>query len=161
MGTKLLVFSIGRGSGALKGLIACYPPPRLLLLLCLTVTAHDVYENTFKCGELKLYFSPSAGGFTKKKLGLSTGSVFFAYIPPVMFPFFPPFLPKRNSDPGSESRLFSLFPATVGVSIVIARRLQPFLPSSTRMALLVDIDLSIVWLWNATNHRLDTGAIIP
>ena len=27
---------------------------------------HDVYENTWKCGELKLYFSPSAGGSTKK-----------------------------------------------------------------------------------------------
>ena len=23
---------------------------------------HDAYENTWKCGELKLYFSPSAGG---------------------------------------------------------------------------------------------------
>ena len=23
---------------------------------------HDAYENTCKCGELKLYFSPSAGG---------------------------------------------------------------------------------------------------
>ena len=23
---------------------------------------HDAYENTRKCGELKLYFSPSAGG---------------------------------------------------------------------------------------------------
>ena len=25
------------------------------------------YENTWKCGELKLYFSPSAGGRKKKK----------------------------------------------------------------------------------------------
>ena len=25
-------------------------------------TTHDAYENTWKCGELKLYFSPSAGG---------------------------------------------------------------------------------------------------
>ena len=30
---------------------------------------HDAYENTWKCGELliKLYFSPSAGGFKKEK----------------------------------------------------------------------------------------------
>ena len=28
---------------------------------------HDAYENTWKCGELKLYFSPSAGGYKKKK----------------------------------------------------------------------------------------------
>ena len=29
---------------------------------------HDSYENTWKCGELKLYFStPSAGGWKKKK----------------------------------------------------------------------------------------------
>ena len=26
----------------------------------------DAYENTWKCGELKLYFSPSAGGYKKK-----------------------------------------------------------------------------------------------
>ena len=26
---------------------------------------HDAYENTWKCGELKLYFSPSAGGYKK------------------------------------------------------------------------------------------------
>ena len=25
-------------------------------------STHDAYENTRKCGELKLYFSPSAGG---------------------------------------------------------------------------------------------------
>ena len=25
-------------------------------------STHDAYENTWKCGELKLYFSPSAGG---------------------------------------------------------------------------------------------------
>ena len=30
-------------------------------------TTHDAYENTWKCGELKLYFSPSAGGWKKKK----------------------------------------------------------------------------------------------
>ena len=29
--------------------------------------SHDAYENTWKCGELKLYFSPSAGGWKKKK----------------------------------------------------------------------------------------------
>ena len=26
-------------------------------------STHDVYGNTWKCGELKLYFSPSAGGY--------------------------------------------------------------------------------------------------
>ena len=31
-------------------------------------STHDAYENTWKCGELKLYFSPSAGGWKKKKL---------------------------------------------------------------------------------------------
>ena len=30
-------------------------------------STHDAYENTWKCGELKLYFSPSAGGWKKKK----------------------------------------------------------------------------------------------
>ena len=30
-------------------------------------SAHDAYKNTWKCGELKLYFSPSAGGWKKKK----------------------------------------------------------------------------------------------
>ena len=28
---------------------------------------HDAYENTWKCGELKFYFSPSAGGLKKKR----------------------------------------------------------------------------------------------
>ena len=28
----------------------------------LVKSTHDAYENTWKCGELKLYFSPSAGG---------------------------------------------------------------------------------------------------
>ena len=28
-------------------------------------STHDAYENTWKCGELKLYFSPSAGGWQK------------------------------------------------------------------------------------------------
>ena len=27
----------------------------------------DAYDNTWKCSELKLYFSPSAGGLKKKK----------------------------------------------------------------------------------------------
>ena len=27
---------------------------------------HDEYENTWKCGEIKPYFSPSAGGYKKK-----------------------------------------------------------------------------------------------
>ena len=30
-------------------------------------STHDAYENTWKCGELKLYFSSSAGGSKKKK----------------------------------------------------------------------------------------------
>ena len=30
-------------------------------------STHDVCQNTGKCGELKLYFSLSAGGYTKKK----------------------------------------------------------------------------------------------
>ena len=25
-------------------------------------STHDAHENTWKCGELKLYFAPSAGG---------------------------------------------------------------------------------------------------
>ena len=35
------------------------------------------YENTWKCGELKLHFSPSAGGLKakKKKVGLSPGGL--------------------------------------------------------------------------------------
>ena len=42
-------------------------------------------------------------------------------------------LPTRNSDPGSHSRLFSPLPATVRAFFFIARRFQPFLPSSTRI----------------------------
>ena len=30
-------------------------------------STHDAHENTWKCGELELYFSPSAGGRLKKK----------------------------------------------------------------------------------------------
>ena len=29
---------------------------------------HDVHENSWKCGALTLYFSPSAGGITKKAI---------------------------------------------------------------------------------------------
>ena len=32
------------------------------------VWTHDAYENTWKCGELELYFSPSAGELKKKKM---------------------------------------------------------------------------------------------
>ena len=28
---------------------------------------HDAYENTWKCGERKLFFSPSAGRYKKKR----------------------------------------------------------------------------------------------
>ena len=33
-----------------------------------TKLTHEVHENTWKRGELKLYFSPSAGGLKKKKI---------------------------------------------------------------------------------------------
>ena len=44
-------------------------------------------------------------------------------------------LPTRNSDLGSHSRLFYPLPATVRAFVFIARRFQPFLPSSTRIEL--------------------------
>ena len=31
-------------------------------------STHDAYKNTWKCGELELSFSPSAGGYMKKKV---------------------------------------------------------------------------------------------
>ena len=41
---------------------------RQLALGCRRVkSTHGAYENTWKCGELKLYFSPSAGGYNNKK----------------------------------------------------------------------------------------------
>ena len=33
----------------------------------LVKSTHDAYENTWKCGELKLYFSSSSAGGCKKK----------------------------------------------------------------------------------------------
>ena len=33
----------------------------------------EVYENTWRCGELKLYFSPSAGGQKKRKKNVEHG----------------------------------------------------------------------------------------
>ena len=41
--------------------------------------------------------------------------------------------PTRNSDPGSPSMLFSPLPTTLRGFIFIATRLQPLLPSSTRI----------------------------
>ena len=45
---------------------------------------------------------------------------------------FPFSLPRPNSDLGQIRRLFSPVPTTVRAFISIARRLQPFLPSSAR-----------------------------
>ena len=44
-------------------------------------------------------------------------------------------LPSSNSDPGPHSGPFSPLPTTVHSSIFIARRLEHFLPSSTRVEL--------------------------
>ena len=44
-------------------------------------------------------------------------------------------LPRCNSDSGSLRRLFSPLPTTVRAFIFIARRVQHFLPSSTRVEL--------------------------
>ena len=87
LGTKLLGFSIGRGSGALKGLTfhhwecSCALNMRTeghasrVALDCEcnhTIDTRRVYENTWKkCGELDLYLSPSARGLknkTKKRI---------------------------------------------------------------------------------------------
>ena len=38
-------------------------------------STHDAYENTWKCGELKLYFSSSAPEDKKKKKMKSEGQV--------------------------------------------------------------------------------------
>ena len=57
----------------------------------------------------------------------------FLLIPFVIFAHLLSLLPTRNSDPGSHSRLFYSLPATVRAFIFIARRFQPFLPSSTRI----------------------------
>ena len=53
----------------------------------------------------------------------------FYYLP--TFSSFSFSFPRRNSGPGSLSRLSSPLPATVRALIFIARRLQPFLPLST------------------------------
>ena len=37
---------------------------------------NDACENTWKCGELKLYFSPSAGGLKKNKNKTNVVTVF-------------------------------------------------------------------------------------
>ena len=49
--------------------------------------------------------------------------------------FFSFSLSRPNSDPGSPSRLLSSLPTTVRAFVIIARRLQLFLPSSTRIEL--------------------------
>ena len=56
-------------------------------------STHDAYENTRKCGELKLYFSPSAGDKKKKKKNYYTTTtittVLLCYIlPPGTLYFF-------------------------------------------------------------------------
>ena len=54
-------------------------------------------------------------------------------IPFIIFALLSLSLHSRNSDPGSQSRLFSPLPTTVRAFIFIARRVQHFLPSSTRV----------------------------
>ena len=44
---------------------------------------------------------------------------------------------RRNSDPGSLNRLFSLLPTMVRAFVFIARRLQPFIPLSTSIEVCV------------------------
>ena len=57
----------------------------------------------------------------------------FFSIPFIIFALLSLSLHSRNSDPGSQSRLFSPLPTTVRAFIFIARRVQHFLPSSTRV----------------------------
>ena len=57
----------------------------------------------------------------------------FISIPFIIFALLSLSLHSRNSDPGSQSRLFSPLPTTVRAFIFIARRVQHFLPSSTRV----------------------------
>ena len=45
------------------------------------------------------------------------------------------FPPRHNSDPGSLSRLLPYLPTTVRAFFFIVRKLEPFLPSSTRIKL--------------------------
>ena len=59
--------------------------------------------------------------------------LFFCSIPFIIFALLSLSLHSRNSDPGSQSRLFSPLPTTVLAFIFIARRVQHFLPSSTRV----------------------------
>ena len=60
--------------------------------------------------------------------------LFFSFsIPFIIFALLSLSLHSRNSDPGSQSRLFSPLPTTVRAFIFIARRVQHFLPSSTRV----------------------------
>ena len=40
---------------------------------------HDAYENTWRCIELELYFSPSAGGLKKKSKRRVLTIVFFVF----------------------------------------------------------------------------------
>ena len=52
-------------------------------------------------------------------------------------------LPRRNSDPGSLSRLFSPLPTMLRAFILIAIRHQPFLPSLTNIELIAPTDTVI------------------
>ena len=69
----------------------------------------------------------------------STRNFFFAHprLTPHLYYLrtFPFSLPRRNSDPGSRSRLFFPLPRTARAFVFITRILQPFLPSSTRIEL--------------------------
>ena len=56
-------------------------------------------------------------------------------IPFIMFVLLFSLTPSHNSDPGSQSRLFSPLPTTVrALHFFIARRFKLFLPSSTSVA---------------------------
>ena len=59
--------------------------------------------------------------------------IYIFSIPFIIFALLSLSLHSRNSDPGSQSRLFSPLPTTVRAFIFIARRVQHFLPSSTRV----------------------------
>ena len=57
--------------------------------------------------------------------------IFLLFIPSIVSAiFFLLSLPRRNSDPGSRSMIFSSLPTTVRAFSFIATRLQPFLLSS-------------------------------
>ena len=61
-------------------------------------STHDAYENTWKCGELKLYSAPSARGWKKKGihvLVVLSELISYAFLP-VFLVCFPLFFPTRT-----------------------------------------------------------------